>query len=103
VTGIASGILGGYWTNGQWWLWIALGLLLAIATAMYYFMSGPLTAMRSGLGIQGYQDKKKDVMPTPVSDEELERLLMAPRPLMGAAIGIGGIVVITWLMEMKPF
>ena len=42
-------------------------------------------------------------MPTPVSDDELERLLMAPRPLMGAAVGIGGIVVITWLMTMKPF
>jgi hypothetical protein len=103
VTGIASGILGGYWTSGQLWLWVSLGILIALTVAMYYFMSEPLTAMRSGLGIQGYQDKKKGVMPTAVSDEELEPLLIARRPMIGAAMGIGGIVVITWLMEMKPF
>jgi hypothetical protein len=103
VTGIASGILGGFWTNGQLWLWVSLGLLIALVVAMYYFGTEPFTAMRSGLGIQGFQDRKKGIMPTPVSDAELEVLLTARRPLIGAALGIGTIVVIAALMEMKPF
>jgi hypothetical protein len=103
VTGIASGILGGYWTSGQLWLWVSLGLLIALTVAMYYFMTEPFVAMRSGLGIQGMQDKKKGIVPTPVSDAELAVLLTARRPVIGAALGIGTIVVIAALMEMKPF
>lgn len=103
VSGIAAGILGGFWTNGELWLWVSLGLLIALTVAMYYFMTEPFVAMRSGLGIQGMQDKKKGIMPTPVGDAELAVLLTARRPVVGAALGIGTIVVITWLMEMKPF
>jgi hypothetical protein len=66
-------------------------------------MTEPFAAMRSGLGIQGMQDKKKGIMPTPASDAELAVLLTARRPVTGAALGVGTIVVITWLMEMKPF
>lgn len=103
VSGIASGILGGFWTNGELWLWVSLGLLIALVVAMYYFMTDPFVAMRSGLGIQSMQDAKKGIMPTPVADAELAVLLTARRPVAGAALGIGTIVVITWLMAMKPF
>ena len=103
VSGIASGILGGLWTNGQLWLWVSLGLLIALVVAMYYFMTEPFSAMRSGLGIASMQDRKKGIMPTPVGDAELAVLLTSRRPVGGAALGIGTIVVITWLMEMKPF
>jgi hypothetical protein len=103
VSGIALGIVGGFWTGGRLWLWAALGLLIALTVAMYYFGTEPLTAMRSGLGIQGYQDKKKGIMPTPVSDADLEPLLMAQRPLIGAWLGVIVIVIITALMVIKPF
>ncbi len=103
VTGIASGILGGFWTSGQLWLWVSLGLLIALVVAMYYFMTEPFTAMRSGLGIQGMQDRKKGVMPTPVSDEALAVLLTARRPVIGATLGVTTIVIIAALMELKPF
>jgi hypothetical protein len=102
-SGIAAGIVGGRWTNGELWLWVSLGLLIALTVAMYYLMTEPFAAMRSGLGIQGMQDKKKGIMPTPVADAELAVLLTARRPLIGAALGIGTIVIITWLMAMKPF
>ena len=103
VSGIASGILGGFWTNGQLWLWVSLGLLIALVVAMYYFMTEPFAAMRSGLGIQGMQDRKKGIMPTPVGDAELAVLLTARRPVTGAALGVAAIAVITVLMKMKPF
>jgi hypothetical protein len=103
VSGVAAGIVGGRWTNGELWLWVSLGLLIALVVAMYYLMTAPFAAMRSGLGIQSMQDRKNGIMPTPVADAELAVLLTARRPLIGAALGIGTIVVITWLMAMKPF
>ena len=103
VSGIALGIIGGFWTSGQLWLWVSLGLLIALTVLMYYFETAPLTLVRSGLGIQGYQDKKKGIMPTPVSDPDLELLLMAPRPVIGAWVGVIVIVIITALMIIKPF
>ena len=103
VSGVAAGIVGGRWTNGELWLWVSLGVLIATTVAMYYLMTYPVAAIRSGLGIQGMDDKKKGIMPTPVSDAELEVLLTSRRPVIGAAVGIGAILVITWLMEMKPF
>ena len=103
VSGVAAGIVGGRWTNGELWLWVSLGVLIATTVAMYYLMTYPVAAIRSGLGIQVMDDKKKGIMPTPVSDAELEVLLTSRRPVIGAAVGIGAILVITWLMEMKPF
>jgi hypothetical protein len=38
-----------------------------------------------------------------VDDAALDALLLDRRPLVGSAFAIVGIVVITWLMETKPF
>lgn len=35
LAGILSGIAGGYWTSGRYWLWASLGLLIAIVVAMH--------------------------------------------------------------------
>jgi len=42
-------------------------------------------------------------VPTPVDDATLDRLRRDPRPAIGGTIAIIGIVLITWLMETKPF
>jgi hypothetical protein len=34
ATGIIAGIVGGYWTGGQWWLWASLIVFIAIGLAM---------------------------------------------------------------------
>jgi hypothetical protein len=39
----------------------------------------------------------------PVDDATLDLLLRDRRPLIGSALAIAGVVVITWLMETKPF
>ncbi|MGH2408272.1 MAG: hypothetical protein ACRDF7_09365 [Candidatus Limnocylindrales bacterium] len=103
VSGIVLSIIGGFWTSGQLWLWVSLGLLIVLTVAMYYLETFPLTIVRSGLGMQSYQDKKKGIMPTPVSDADLEPLLMAQRPIVGAWLGVIVIVIITALMTLKPF
>lgn len=103
VSGILAGIGGAWWFNGQWWLWLSIGLLVVVIGVMTPLVAIPMNEIRRGLGVPTQQDKKAGTVPEPVDDATLERLLRNPKPAIGASIGIGGIILITWLMEMKPF
>jgi hypothetical protein len=63
----------------------------------------PMVRMRQGLGMPNLADARAGTTPTPVDDATLDALLLDRRPLFGSAFAIAGIVVITWLMETKPF
>jgi hypothetical protein len=103
VSGIAVGIAAGWWFNGQWWLWVSVVALAVIIQAMNSLNAIPMVEMRRGLGIPGRADRAAGTTPTPVDDATLDHLLRDRRPLIGSALAITGIVVITWLMESKPF
>jgi hypothetical protein len=103
VSGLLVGIAAAWWFNGQWWLWISVGLLVLIVAVMTPLLAIPFSQMRSALGIPSAADLKAGTVPVPVSDDALEALLADRRPAVGATVAIGGIVVITWLMETKPF
>jgi hypothetical protein len=103
VSGILVGIAAGWWFNGQWWLWASIGMLIVIVALMTPLLSIPMGGVRRGLGMPSQADTKAGVVPTPVDDAALDRLLSDPRPTIGGSIAIAGIVVITWLMEVKPF
>jgi len=103
VTGILAGIGGGWWFDGRWWLWVAIGILVVIIGAMTPLLAIPLNEARHALGIPNRTERKVGTVLEPADDATLDRALRNPRPRFGAAIGIGGIVLITWLMEMKPF
>lgn len=103
VTGILVGIAGSWWFNGQWWLWLSIGLLVIIVGAMTPLMAIPLNEVRRAAGLPTPADRKAGIIPEPSDDATLDRLLLDPKPAIGAAIGIGGIVLITLLMMMKPF
>jgi hypothetical protein len=102
VSGVLVGIAAAWWFNGQWWLWVSIGLLVLIVAVMTPMLAIPFSNMRRGLGMPSQADLKAGTVPTPVSDAELETLLTDRKPAIGAAIAIGGIAVITWLMETKP-
>lgn len=103
VSGIVAGIAGGWWFNGQWWLWLSIGLLVIIIGAMTPLLAMPLNEVRRAAGIPTAEELKAGIVPTPADDATLDRALRNPKPAIGAAIGIGGIVLITWLMMLKPF
>lgn len=103
VSGIVAGIAGGWWFNGQWWLWLSIGLLVIIIGAMTPLLAMPLNEVRRAAGIPTAEEIKAGIVPTPADDATLDRALRNPKPAIGAAIGIGGIVLITWLMMLKPF
>lgn len=104
LAGILSGIAGGYWTDGRFWLWASVGLLLAIMVGMYLTATPHFDALRHALGMPTFGDVgKKQDPPPPASDADLALLLGSSRPIQAAAVGIGGIAIIVALMMLKPF
>jgi len=103
VAGILSGIAGAWWTSGQLWIWAGLGLLVLITVAMYAVLTTYFLKLRAAVGIPTQKEVKLGIEPVQLSDPELAVLLASPQPLIGAAIGVVGIVVIVWLMVLKPF
>ena len=103
VSGILVGVAGDWWFNGQWWLWVSVGTLVVIVAVMTPLVSIPMGHIRRGIGIPTQADTKAGIVPTPVDDAALDRLRRDPRPAIGGTIAVAGIVLITWLMETKPF
>ncbi len=100
VAGIAAGFAGNWW--GRLWIWLSIGLLLAIATAMYVVGTRFYAEVRRAVGLPVPQDGKGTPPPTPVRPDELAALLDSRRPYALAAIGGGGLLLIVALMVLKP-
>jgi hypothetical protein len=104
LAGILAGIAGGWWTSGRLWIWVSLGIFLAVTVLMTPVASSYMEAVRHAVGLPSIQDRrKKREPPPPASDAELATVLDSRRPVVAAVIGIAGIVVLIWLMAYKPF
>jgi hypothetical protein len=101
AAGIAAGFVGGFW--GKAWIWAALALLVLIVVAMYPLGSQHYAKVRRAVGIKAYSDPKDAPPPEPLAASELEPLLASDRPMLLAALGGIGLLVILWLMVVKPF
>jgi len=101
VTGIIVGFMGQWWSRG--WIWLSLGLLVAIYVYMGIAASGFYGKVRKATGL-AYMDGFKSRPPAePASAEEIDALLGRARPMRLAVIGFGGLLIIAWLMMFKPF
>lgn len=104
VSGIVGGIAGGWWTSGQLWLWASVGVFIGVTALMTPIPTAYLNDVRHAVGMPTYNDTKKKLEPpAPVSDDELARILVSNRPILGAAIGLVGLAILAWLMMFKPF
>jgi MFS family permease len=101
VSGILAGIVLDDW--GKTWLWVALVLFIAIAIVMTPIGGKYLTGIRAALGQRTRGLKPADPDPVPVSDAELEKLLVSKAPERLLYLGGGGFLVILWLMMFRPF
>jgi len=101
VGGIVSGIVGGHWTGGQWWLWLSLILFIALAFEMSFVRWRYLLGVRTALGIA--PPPKTGEAPPPGTDEELFALLDSPLPMLNLAVALVVIAILVWLMMFKPF
>jgi hypothetical protein len=99
--GIVSGIAGGYWTSGQWWLWASLAVFILVGIEMSAVRWRYLIRVRIALGIA--PDQRAGKGPSAGTDQELASALDSPLPMINFLIGVAGIAILVWLMMMKPF
>jgi hypothetical protein len=94
VAGVVAGFLGKWWDEG--WIWTALGVLVGISVAMSvlarpYYKRVRLVAEAMASGSEA------------VTEDQFVSILRSPLPLVNAAIGFAGLLVLLWLMMFKPF
>jgi hypothetical protein len=99
IGGVWAGFAGNHW--GRLWIWAALGVLIVIIVAMYAIATPYYGRMRVVAGVT--TDPKQVARVGEVAPDELERMTASGRPLTLTAIGAIGLLVILWLMVVKPF
>jgi hypothetical protein len=101
VGGITAAFMADLWGRG--WIWAALATLVVMIVFMFVRASGYYGEMRRAAGLGYYIPGSGPGEPGNPSPEELRRLLGSSRPLELAVVGAIGLLVIIWLMVMKPF
>jgi Predicted integral membrane protein (DUF2269) len=91
--GIWAGMSGGWFSAGALWLWVSIVLLVVILGAMYGLLTPGFKRLRETVGDGS----------APVDQTALDGALAAPGPMIGAGIGLVGVLLILWLMVLKPF
>lgn len=102
VAGIAAGIVGGHF--GRLWIWVALAVLVVVSAAMYTIATPYYKGLRRAVGARFTQAPGPEDVPLALATpQELAMLLSSRRPYVLALIGGFGLMVILWLMVVKPF
>ncbi len=99
VGGVWAGFAGDHWDRG--WIWAAIGVLVAITVAMYAIATPSYARMRVAAGVMT-DPKAAEKFGNP-GPEDLARMARSSRPVWLALIGGIGLLVILWLMVVKPF
>jgi hypothetical protein len=101
VFGITAGFSGNYWTSGSYWIWASLAIAIATIILMTPFGRIYLNRVRAAVGI----DRKTGAVDSAavVDADALNAAIMSGRPMLVAAVGVGTVVVLSWLMYFKPF
>jgi plastocyanin len=91
--GIVAGFLGHWW--GRAWIWAAIGVLVVVTVAMFamarpYYRRVGFVARAIAEGSQA------------VTAEQFDEILRSPRPVSVAGTGVAGLLVILYLMVLKP-
>jgi hypothetical protein len=100
VLGIVAAIMGDHFS--RLWPWASIILVVLIWVAMTPLAGSRMRAVRTALGMPTRETKKGDVL-TPGTDEDLRAAQARLQPELVATIGVVGIAVLVWLMELKPF
>ena len=101
VFGIVAGFSGNYWTSGSYWIWASLVIAFVTIFLMTPFGRIYLNRVRIAVGV----DPKTGVVnnTTVVDAQALDAAIMSGQPTLVAAVGIGTLIILAWLMFFKPF
>jgi uncharacterized membrane protein len=89
ASGIIAGFSGDYWTTGSYWVWASLALFLVVGILMTPLARSPLNRIRDAVDSG--------------DTAAIQAATASTRPMLVAGLGVGAIVVLTWLMMYKPF
>jgi hypothetical protein len=107
--GLGLLLIGGIWAGiaGDWfkfiWIWLAIGVLLAITILMYVVATPFFGDLRTALGQRNPRTPKGAPDPEPASDAEVAAIVARTPVVLLSTIGFGGLLIILWLMVVKPF
>ena len=101
IAGVVAAINRNWFSQG--WPWAAIIVLVVVAVAMYALASRYYAGIRQALGLPSMNDKRGEQPPPPRPVDEVIALLDTRRPEQIAAVGFVGLLVILWLMILKPF
>jgi hypothetical protein len=99
VGGIWAGFAGEHW--GRAWIWAAIGVLVVVIAVMYSVATPFYGRMRAAAGTG--MGPAPDQLKPPAQESDLAALATSNRPYWLAAVGGIGLLVILWLMVVKPF
>jgi hypothetical protein len=100
AAGIVAGFMGNHW--GRAWIWAALVTLVLVIVVMYAVATPFYGRMRAAAGI-GQWAERRDRYKPPATEADLDLLASSNAPFVLATVGVIGLVVIIWLMLLKPF
>ncbi len=100
VGGIWAGFAGNHWGSG--WIWAALGTLVVVIVVMYAVATPFYGRMRAAAGLPETAERAAALKP-PATEADLAMLATSSRPWVLALVGGIGLLVIVWLMVVKPF
>ena len=101
LAGIAGAFVGHYWSRG--WIWLSLGLLLAVAVYMSLAVTTYCHRVRKAVGLPYDAKWKRQPAVEPASGTDIAALLAEGRPVLLALVGGIGLAVVLGLMVFKPF
>ena len=91
--GIGAGVRGGWFNQG--WIWVSLGLMVAVGISMFPLARGFFRRIRTVIELMETG--------TAVSPADFVRVLNSGNPMFTAGSGSVAILFIVYLMVMKPF
>lgn len=101
VLGIVAAVVGSQFTKA--WPWAAIVIVVVVFGSMTPLAAIPMNKVRRALAIPAAGDRIGDTAGSGGSDEELTAALAGIKPELPAAIGVAGIIVLSFLMRAKPF
>ena len=93
IGGIGAGIRGRWFDQG--WIWLSLGLLVAVGIMMFPLARGYFRRIRTVIELMESG--------TAVTQEDFVRVLNSGNPMLTIGTGSVAILFIVYLMVLKPF
>ncbi len=101
ITGVLLGFQGNWW--GHAWIWVAIAVLV-VSIGVMNALGTRYNAIRLAVGLPAGFGRRAAAVQTPTaSPDELRRdVAQAPRDLI-SAVGVVALLLLFWLMIVKPF